>query len=972
MILKENETERLSQDMDYLNTLNSLRVEARSLRDKGLEAIVHFSLDDDETWEQDISDNEKVLFRRAKHLAWNLGEIEEYECDHPDVLYFYKEFTKPQPSQRGQASIFLGRYPVWPVIGVPPIDPVSDPHTGLVNLFDMRDEPAPILFAANYLRTRLGNLPGYLDESTLLCYYRIIRELYNLHGKNWALGAARAGEHSGDPSVFVTTECSRAIGYFARLLENTSLFLSMMNETKAYIHHVKRGLSSDEAGIPALHPSWCASELEWCNASLKTTVESFRDYVAILLPDLKAVAGPEEIITLVEKSVHFFAESSWSSFRMVAKSVSKLRQREEESLKKWRIEHSRELGNAALKQMPEFDLTETAHRVALGALAGARQEFKKLAKDPKQGNKLDEASAVFAQLADWLRTHLDPAKEYFEKNLHRCLVESARNKNPKIVQDLAFSALSVGLITKDWNRYDCSKALEILCENLDEDGKFPDGPAFCYTAQHGGRVVINAQIIRAFAQLAQHLKAHLKPEVVKGLPKVVGRMISYFSSQARNNKHGIGWPSLHPSDGKRSCLWVSSLSVLSLHRIVLMLDAYINRGVKKHFKTKSPDELRAEGVPFLHELMCSDIGFVCVRGSKTRGLNRVVMELEGMRAHLNGAGRASKAINDALDKLPLCSLILHGPPGTGKTTLVKSLAVTSNVDLIEVTANDLLRPVTDRVMEQSSDVMDALKLLTSTVILFDEFEVALHKRPETPVSVTEMLTGNMLPKLDALYKAAKKNSIAYVLSTNYVERLEEAAIRDERFDRMKFVYYPDAVSRACRLVSEFRYLMDKLKAEGLLQEPVSGADLRLLEVVAKTGICNLPKLCRTGWFVAPRKIKTAPPYTRQTNTGTNPQKLLSQEAEGQLSPVWKYIIWNEKAELIDWSYFRSAEETNFQQTHPSRNRKEDAERKSVLELVGYWDKKLHDSISKGSGLSWQQAVELLTKDMPERAATTKS
>jgi len=107
--------------------------------------------------------------------------------------------------------------------------------------FDMPGEPAPILFAANFLRTRLGNLGGCLDDGTLFCYYRVLRELYNLHETNWALGAARPGELTGKPSVFVTTECTRAIGYFARLMENTAQFLKRIYETRKYIEHVKLG-----------------------------------------------------------------------------------------------------------------------------------------------------------------------------------------------------------------------------------------------------------------------------------------------------------------------------------------------------------------------------------------------------------------------------------------------------------------------------------------------------------------------------------------------------------------------------------------------------------------------------------------------------------------------------------------------------------------------------------------------------------
>ncbi len=770
MITKEN--------LDYLKELDHFRTDARTLRDKALGAIVAFNLDDEDRWEQEISDNEKVLFRRAKHLAWNLGKIQEHDCEHLKDLFYPSAFATSDENDDGYSPDV--NYPEWPVIDLPLFkigqfvdpaglcrrvkegtDPVSNyilreykrqqqktsvpeqfesefkpldeyvpgqepssillsfmvkllnsaltmpslykqvdtvtlsaetkslinenpqagglvrlnrrlldetyskemvsspwftvdqfvdatslcrrlkeatessdpvlyyirsqferfrgsevsplatyapgqlPSKKLLNyvarmlnnalskrtlaeiaakgapltpesrdvidnaldgerlarsnrillneaypaelassansleLFHMSDEPAPILFAANFLRTRLGNLRGYLDESTISCYYRVIRELYNLHNTNWALGAARPGEHSGKPSVFVTTECSRAIGYFARLMENTSEFLHNMDEIKDYVRHVKAAQQSEDPAIPALPAAWCTSELECCFASAKTTIEGSRDYVAVLLPNLKDGHDLDQIIKLVEESVARFAERSFKSFQDVEQWAKIIRTLEENSRTRSLFADSRQdrsarsgkKGRVKLQQMPELDLTETAHKIARGALAGARLEFKKLTKTDK--NILEEASQVFATLAKWLRTHLDPAREYFEKVLHKCLAENAREPSPKLVQDLAFSALSVGLITKEWGRHDCRQAVEILCENLDEGGQFPEGLPFAYTHKGEGRVVINAQIIRAFAQLTQHLTAHPNIDVLKKMPVIVDRLITYFRSSSR-------------------------------------------------------------------------------------------------------------------------------------------------------------------------------------------------------------------------------------------------------------------------------------------------------------------------------------------------------------------------------------------------------------------------------------------------------
>jgi hypothetical protein len=1068
------------EDLDYLKELDRLRVEARTLRDKGLEAIVDFSLDDDAHWEQQISDNEKVLFRRAKHLAWNLGKIEEYECEHLEHLFFPKIVAKAEvKNDRYEPPV---NYPQWPIIELPLVkvehfidsaglcrrfkeaseasDPVSHyirnqfegdrsspldkyepdqpPNKGLLNylvrmlnsaltrpslyeqvkekitlsertasiaeedpqlgglvrlnrylldemyakelapgpasieLFHMRDDPAPILFAANFLRTRLGNLRGYLDEGTLSCYYRVIRELYNLHNTNWALGAARPGEHSGQPSVFVTTECSRAIGYFARLMENTADFLSRMHETKRYAQHVKIAQDSTDPEIPGLPAAWCTSELECCSVSIKTTIEGSRDYVALLLPNLKEFSDLDVIIQLVEQSVLEFSSKTAESFEAVKEWARIVREAEEGRYKRSRKQKSKEIKKIKLQQMPEIDLTETAHKIAWGALAGALREFRQLSKVAGEENVLHEASKVFAKLAKWLRTHLDPAREYFEKVLHKCLAENARERSPQTVPDLAFSALSVGLITKEWGRRDCRQAIEILCENLDESGQFPEGLPFAYTPKGEGRVVINAQVIRAFAQLAQHLTAEPNAAVVAKIPIIIARMMEYFRSHAVEHEHGIAWPSLGSVNRERASLWISAISVLALHRMVLLLDAHINYGVKRHLNAKTPAELRSEGVPYLYQLMCSDIGYASLSESEDPAPRRVVMELEGMRAYLLGSSRALNALRakDVLDDLPLRSLILHGPPGTGKTTLAKSLAVTSNANFVEVMSHDLYLPGTERVMEQASLVMDALKLLTSTVILFDEFEPILHARPETPVRITEMLTGNMLPKLDALYKAAGQNGLVYVLATNYVERLDSAAIRAGRFDRMSFIYYADAASRACRLASEFRYLLDRLRRDKVpLPAALDGVDTRLAKVVAISGRCYINRLCSSGWFLAPREIKTAPlRASRSSQSALNDTRVLSPQTEDKLRPVWEFVIWNKSSESIGWDLFASAEKLVKDIDTPEETSKKTEVERDIVKIVKAWDDALYSSVHRDEGFNWDKMIMLLTKPFSIRAA----
>ena len=74
------------------------------------------------------------------------------------------------------------------------------------------------------------------------------------------------------------------------------------------------------------------------------------------------------------------------------------------------------------------------------------------------------------------------------------------------------------------------------------------------------------------------------------------------------------------------------------------------------------------------------------------------------------------------------SAVFHGPPGTGKTTLVEALAKTAGVPLVEVTPSDILIAGAERIEGRAKAVFEALAMLTRAVILFDEFDSILWRR----------------------------------------------------------------------------------------------------------------------------------------------------------------------------------------------------------------------------------------------------
>jgi mitochondrial chaperone BCS1 len=120
--------------------------------------------------------------------------------------------------------------------------------------------------------------------------------------------------------------------------------------------------------------------------------------------------------------------------------------------------------------------------------------------------------------------------------------------------------------------------------------------------------------------------------------------------------------------------------------------------------------------------------------------------------------------------------LLHGPPGTGKTTLVQAISAEFRLPIYSLVINDRL---------DHDSVRDLLaKLEPRSILLFEDVDclsISRDRKDKADGQTGGLLTlSDLLNAIDGI--GAAENRIV-IMTTNFVEKLDPALIRSGRIDR---------------------------------------------------------------------------------------------------------------------------------------------------------------------------------------------
>jgi SpoVK/Ycf46/Vps4 family AAA+-type ATPase len=138
-------------------------------------------------------------------------------------------------------------------------------------------------------------------------------------------------------------------------------------------------------------------------------------------------------------------------------------------------------------------------------------------------------------------------------------------------------------------------------------------------------------------------------------------------------------------------------------------------------------------------------------------------------------------------------ILLFGPPGCGKTFIVRKLAEELNYSFFEVKHSDIASSYIHGTVGKVGKLFEIAKLKAPSLVFIDEIEGLLPKR--------EALGGDMQYKQEEVNEFlmqlndAGKNNILVVAATNRPQLIDTAILRSGRMDKRIFVPPPDDEAR---------------------------------------------------------------------------------------------------------------------------------------------------------------------------------
>ncbi|MDD2755790.1 MAG: proteasome-activating nucleotidase [Methanothrix sp.] len=185
---------------------------------------------------------------------------------------------------------------------------------------------------------------------------------------------------------------------------------------------------------------------------------------------------------------------------------------------------------------------------------------------------------------------------------------------------------------------------------------------------------------------------------------------------------------------------------------------------------------------------------------------------------------------------PPKGVLLHGPPGTGKTILAKAVAQSTDATFLRVVGSEFVQKYIGEGARLVRELFELAKSKSPAIIFIDELDAIGARRMDGATSGDREVQRTLMQILAEMDGFDARGEVKLIAATNRLDMLDPALLRPGRFDRIIEIPMPSREAREAILkIHTSGMNLDEdvnLKLISDMAEGSSGADLKSLSTEA--------------------------------------------------------------------------------------------------------------------------------------------
>jgi transitional endoplasmic reticulum ATPase len=137
-------------------------------------------------------------------------------------------------------------------------------------------------------------------------------------------------------------------------------------------------------------------------------------------------------------------------------------------------------------------------------------------------------------------------------------------------------------------------------------------------------------------------------------------------------------------------------------------------------------------------------------------------------------------------------VLLHGPPGCGKTLIARSIAYETEANFFSINGPEIIHKFYGESEAQLRKIFEEAAAKGPSIIFLDEIDAIAPRREKVVGDVEKRVVAQLLALMDGL---TKRENVIVIAATNIPDALDPALRRPGRFDREIIIPIPDRNGR---------------------------------------------------------------------------------------------------------------------------------------------------------------------------------